>query len=294
MKIIFRCLLHYPLKEYQTWLADHLIAVAEKRLFSDPKKLQNGSASPAMKKQAEFRKWDPRTRLQVLNHYGTRLLAGELFNSVLEITEEVKKEAKKNVVMAAAQKRIITHDSDGQTVQAVVRWLYMKDLTYKDAEHLCNICKLANDLGIAELAQSCMAKLYTAAWSSLNNAYERGIPLCELLEGSNDVTIAEGDHPGLSNVVRTIFNYVFSAKGPPSVFVDFVIEAIAARRDERAFEKLCPRMTKETIVRITMAILKQPVTPVQTEHCEAESQGLIEEDVKNIQDTEFLTAEAYN
>jgi hypothetical protein len=195
-------------------------------------------------------------RLQLMKPEAVLNVTNRLYKALWRLKGQEESKAFKDEIKAAAQHRIILLNVDEDTVGSLLHWVYNSELQFLDAEHLCKIYSLAERLGLHELAENCLAKLFTAASTAIDDANIEGVSLQDLLDGipaaANDS--AHGNCDPLTGIVRTVFTFVLQQERPPAVLKQLVIEAIANSADSGVIETALQMMASEMKDELCMAL----------------------------------------
>jgi hypothetical protein len=225
-------------------------------LFED-KKMIKGALSNGSLKKKDFKERDLLDRLQELNPEGVRILLQALVKKLYDIKSKEVLEAQLNIVKAAAQRRILLPGYNRETILSVNDWIYDCPLYYTDAQHLCDIYGLSEELGIQDLAATCIKILTTATKSAIQTATSEGVGLRKLLEDGMAAHEEQANGCGelLDHVVPIVFKFALFDVNAPIVLRDMVINAVAESNDIEVFELLRSGLTLEMALQLIKALM---------------------------------------
>lgn len=262
MHLIGLCLKRYPLKQHQVPLRSNLAKYADENLFKNTKMLKGPPSNGSIKK-ASFRDMDLFARVQYLNVEGVYNLTQELFHYLWIFKGIESNNACQSSLKAAAQRRIILPRTDGETVNSVSNWLYFNKLHFRDAGRLYQIHRLAETLGIRNLAETCLNKLANAAFATVHHASSQGLSLLAILYG-NDRPLREKIPTvvpdNLVDIASIVFLNVLKEENTPAILQELVINAIADSKDCRLFTELRHMVSHEMALRIIEAFMIRPTS----------------------------------
>jgi hypothetical protein len=200
-----------------------------------------------------------------------------------------KDEVRTSKINAAALGRVILGDVEEKTVLALTTYIYKGTLQLDSADDLCKIHALTEQLGLDDLAETCLEKLANATREVIEIAAARGMSLQEVLNMTRSaVTDSSHDevhdlHP-FFDVVSVVFSFVLKNKTPPDVLKRIVLEAIADSGDvaltEMALEMMNgSKLTSELCVAVTdrFSKLRESRSESSTPCTKPENQNLVAE-----------------
>ncbi|KAF1964782.1 hypothetical protein BU23DRAFT_604620 [Bimuria novae-zelandiae CBS 107.79] len=221
--------------------------------------------SPPTKKfdRSKYPRENVHDRLQLLRDEAVYTVAERISFYLCGIKRQEKDFALKDATKAAAQRRIILHKMGPETVEAVMRWVYGKGLTFNSVKHALSIHALACTLGITRLAAECMELLSAATIRIINQTKSDGITLRDLLSNNicepEEETSTNRDPDPLSNVrvVGEVFKYTLHEKKPPAVLQALVVDAVADSEDEDLLSQSMELMNSEMLGKLAMATMRR-------------------------------------
>lgn len=278
MNLIIRCLDHFPLREHQHSIKE-VLAQATNEVFMNK---QMWKAPPSngdlKKKEKDFHPVDHiRARLQVLKSEAIEHIIRRLNRQLWVIKRtEVQQMARQDSAKAAAQRRILLPSYGANTLGPLLQWIYQGKLCVGNATQLCELYELAEELGVTNLAHTCLSKLSAGAFDAIKQAESEGITLQTLIRNSQQRSTTGSqseDHDPLVGVVWTVFKFVLQKKEPPTELEHMVVEAIANSADTELLAFLMPRMSHGILQQVAMALMSRlfGVKPYMGEKSKTES-----------------------
>ena len=254
MPLITRAYSKFPLLEYQTAIKKALEATTDEQ-FQDSKLWKVPPSSGGLKR-ADYPSSVIVPRLKLMKPEAVLAVLSRLYRALRKIKTQEEDKASRDSIKAAAQRRVILPYVDEDIVGSLLHWIYNNELHFLDAAHLCNICEMAERLGLQELTDSCLAKLSSAASAALEHAGAANIPLRDLLEEIQTAVDSgtEAARDPLSGVVRIVFTFVLRQKCPPAILKHLVIEAVANSADPSVVDTSLGMMTGEMKDQLCMAL----------------------------------------
>lgn len=273
MKVVWECLKQYPLVEYQSGLKDQLVRYADEHVLKNSRMIKGASSNGGLKKK-EFQELNFLQRLQYVTPEGIHIIMKELLKILFHIKSQEVNNARLSPVKAAAQRRILLPNFGHKTVRSVLQWIYFDKLDFEDAKHLCEVYRLAEELGIIALGETCMQKLSTAAWSSIEDAIAQDISLSTLLEYSKPVDDRTLVQDPLDGAASTVFFYVLTEDHAPTILKELVIKAIVNFGDIQLFNMIGDNISLNLARPLIKAlIVRQDMMKIGKELVKAESQA---------------------
>ncbi|KAF2185992.1 hypothetical protein K469DRAFT_463326, partial [Zopfia rhizophila CBS 207.26] len=203
--LIIDCCKRYPLPEYRPGIQERL---------TEPKK----NAAETV-----------RIRLRHLNKHTVRMFTEYLYAKLCRIKRTRKNKARADRVRATAHDRIVLPGFGSISITSLIYWMYEGKLHFDNSGRLCQLLGLADELGIEDLADTCMSKLSTAAIDAIQRSNTEGHCLHRLLETPQaDASSMSGSSASRKTVVKAIFYYVFSDKKTPLLLQRLAVDAIAS------------------------------------------------------------------
>lgn len=245
----------YPLDEYIDAIRTVIDSTADEQYTK--KNTKGAQLSGAVKKR-EFKESEILSRLQILNPKGVWEVTQNLVVKLRSIKFTETKSARKNVLKAAAQQRIILPGVDDEAIKSLTQWMYQGTLVYYDAENLYSILLLATKLGIDELTQTCLSKLATDAQDLIHQASSHGSNILILLGYGSSTK--DQNLPPRNNIVEVIFKHVLKDSKPPKRLVEFVVEILARNMDVNLWTNLKDVIGHSLALQLVeaMVLLRQP------------------------------------
>ncbi|KAF2797958.1 hypothetical protein K505DRAFT_333838 [Melanomma pulvis-pyrius CBS 109.77] len=262
MGLIIRCFDRFPLHEHQHSIREVLVQATTEVFTNKQMWKAPPSTGDLKKKEKDYHPVDQiRARLQVLKSEAIEHVIRRL-NRILWIIKrtETQQMARQDHLKAAAQRRILLPSYDANTVGPFLQWIYQGKLCVDNATQLCELYELAEELGVTNLAQTCLSKLSAGAFHAIEQANSEGITLQTLIENSQQrlVTGSQGEaHDPLVGVVWTVFKFVLQNKEPPTELEHMVVEAIAGSADGELLAFLMPMMSHGILQQVAMALMSR-------------------------------------
>jgi hypothetical protein len=216
-------------------------------------------------KKKDFRETPWQARLAALDSEGLLAVLDGLSAKLRKLKVREKEIAKKDSLKAAAQRRLILHNEKDETVQALLAWIYQEKLEYRNADQLYAIFRLADELGVEMLADSCLTKLCNDTSSSLQHARIHKLPLQYLL-GYGLSASSEVNHPNvpIDNVVAIVFKHMIKDESTPKQLLRIFVDALAESLDAELWESLRDVLSREKMAALIEALLARQVKTEQT------------------------------
>jgi hypothetical protein len=216
-------------------------------------------------KKKDFRETPWQARLAALDSEGLLAVLDCLSAKLRKLKVREKEIAKKDSLKAAAQRRLILHNENDETVQALLAWIYQERLECRNADHLYAIFRLADELGIEMLADTCLTKLCNDTSSSLQQARLHKLPLQYLL-GYGISATSEVDYPDvpIDNVVAIVFRHMTKDEDTPKQLLRIFVDALAESLDAELWELLRDVLSRDKMAALIEALLARQVKTEQT------------------------------
>jgi hypothetical protein len=260
MNLIIRCIGSYPLPDYQDSVRECLVKATTKQ-FQDKHMWKSApSTADLKKKEKDYHPVDHlRHRLQVLNSEAIQHVLSELNRTLWNIKQAEVRLASTNSLKAAAQRKLLLPHANLDTIGPLLQWLYQRKLEFRTSAQLCKVYQLAEDLGITNLAQTCLSKLCTETLSAIERAASDGMTLRALLNSSQglsqeDTQNADGS---LAGIVWSVFEFVLQHQEPPMELQRIVIESLADSADNELIDMLAPKMGIRILQQLVKALMSR-------------------------------------
>ncbi|KAF2871596.1 hypothetical protein BDV95DRAFT_44174 [Massariosphaeria phaeospora] len=258
--LIMKCHSSYPLVLYRDQVRER-IEKAIDVLFQDDRCFKVPPSKAGFKRK-DFPCAEVRNRLQLLFPQLFQKIVYELLVSLLKVKKKELKAAEKDHVKAAAQGKIFLPKFDRRTIEFFMFWLYTREFRFEDAHQLCKLHTLAEELGVRDLAATCLSRLSNAHLSTIELAYANGYDLKGLLDGSASKLfkqgIQDGSTDGLADAATAVFRYVLIEKGPSEAIQELVLEAVADSRDFGLYLELIePALNRKALARLLQKMFKR-------------------------------------
>jgi len=250
------------LPEYQERVKHTIIRVTEEAFT---KKSFWPADTPRITK-AEYPRNAIRERLSCLEPEAAFYIITRLDRSWQNIEEAEKKNATKNALKAAAQRRVLLPEAEKSSLGSVYRWMHSQPLVFSDADHLLRIYSLAEELGLVALVEICTEKLYAATSAIIEETKAEGIGLREILsESITDGKLVEGSRGPLNNpldtytVVPTVMRFVFkAANNAPAKLEQLVVDIIVECGDHDLVEhEIIPGMNMKMRGQLSITLMRR-------------------------------------
>ncbi|CAI6334224.1 unnamed protein product [Periconia digitata] len=245
VQLIHEAVVQFPLSEYQDKLTKAIIECVDS-LFQDAANLQDAQIS-----RRDYPANQAILRLQVMKPLAVSQVLGRLNLALFRIKIIEADKAKKDVVKAAAQQRILLPDTEATTVFALMQWLYNEKLDMDDSDLLCKIYMLGQHLGLDDLASVSLQVLSDSARTTVEGLQTAGIALYDILNGHPEPFKVQGSIEVHLNpeAVQAVFKFVLGEETAPDSLKDFVISAIvhnvADDGDPRVMEMVLGTMKQD-------------------------------------------------
>jgi hypothetical protein len=203
------------------------------------------STADLKKKDKDYHPVDHlRHRLQVLRSEAIQLVLARLNRKLWDIKHAEVTLARKDYVAAAAQRNLLLPEADLDTIGPLLQWLYQGNLETRTSAQLCKVYGLAEDLGVTNLAQTCLSRLSTKSLHAIERAASDGMTLRALINSSQALVHEDQQNADDSSAgsVWSVFEFVLQHRDPPMQLQRIVIESLADSADIELIEMLTPKM----------------------------------------------------
>jgi hypothetical protein len=218
----------------------------------------------AKSKRKETRGTTLQARLASLDPEGLLAILDSLSAKLHKFKAKEKESAKKDPIKAAAQRRLILHKEEEGTVQALMVWIYQGRLEYKNADQLYAIFRLADDLGIETLAETCLTRLCDDTSRSLQQARSQNLPLQYLLGYGISAECNETlPSVAIDNVVAIVFKHITKEENTPKRLLQIFVEALAGSLDMELWTLLKEVLSRDKMAALIEALLVRQVKTEQ-------------------------------
>lgn len=260
MNLINRCISSYPLPEHQDSVKECLVNATTK-LFQDKHMWKSAPSSAELKKkEKDYHPVDHlRHRLQVLHSEATLNVLVQLNYELWDIKRAEVELARTSNLKAAAQRKLLLPNVDLDTVGPFLQWLYQGRLQIRTPKQLCKVYGLAENLGVTNLAQTCLSKLSTKAFDAIKRAASDGMTLRALIDSAQASSQEDQHDPDdpFAGIVWTVFEFVLQHEDPPMELQHMVIEAIADSADNELLDSLIPKMSVGILQKLIKALMSR-------------------------------------
>ncbi|KAF1917588.1 hypothetical protein BDU57DRAFT_446045, partial [Ampelomyces quisqualis] len=210
------------------------------------------------------------SRLQGLQSRGVYAVAKCLAENLRSVKQSEREAAGSKPIKAAAQGRIILQTSEARVVRSLVQWIYCPGvLSFEDAEHLYSIHALAVSLGMAVLAQKCLAKLLTETEGMIEAAFSEGRTLQQLLgldSSANPESATPAKATATDNVVQVVFSHVLKDTTCPQRLLDLVISTLAECLEPALWRELALTINHRISLLLIEAMLERRQLKIEEVH----------------------------
>lgn len=157
-------------------------------------------------------------RMSYLNSSGVYCVASELYARVHRLIKEWHTKARKNPIVAAAQRRLLLPNVEEAAVTALLSWIYQTPMVSQNAAEMYAVWSLSSDLGVIALAEKSLDQLINDFSGVVQHIEENGVPLHTLVgSGGLDDT----------NVIEVILDKVFKDESPAPRLLELVLRTLA-------------------------------------------------------------------
>jgi hypothetical protein len=260
MNLIIRCINSYPLPEHQDSVKECLV-MATTKLFQDKHMWKCApNAAELKKKEKDYHPVDHlRHRLQVLHSEAILYVLVQLNCKLWDIKRAEVKLVRTSTLKAAAHRKLLLPNVDLDTIGPLLQWLYQGKLDLRTPKQLCKVYGLAEDLGVTNLAQTCLRRLSTEAFDAIKRAASEGMPLRALIDSAQASSQEDQHNPDnpFAGIVWTVFEFVLQHEDPPMELQHMVIEAIADSADSGLLDSLIPKMSVRILQNLIKALMSR-------------------------------------
>jgi hypothetical protein len=260
MNLIIRCIGSYPLPDYQNSVRECLVKATAK-LFQDKHMWKSApNTADLKKKEKDYHPVDHlRHRLQVLNSEAIQHVLSELNRTLWNIKQVEARLASTEPLKAAAQRKLLLPDVDLDTIGPLLQWIYQSKLKFRTSAQLCKVYQLAEDLGVTNLAQTCLSMLRTETLSAIQCAASDGMTLRALLYGSQGLSQEDPQNTdgSLAGIVWSVFEFVLQHHDPPMELQRIVIDSLADSADNELVDLLAPKMGIQILQQLVQALMSR-------------------------------------
>lgn len=244
----------FPLHEYHRGVHEEMHGALD-TLFMDKDNHVIPIANARSKKELYKDESLPH-RVKHLSAIGVRTLSHEFVVILKDIVRKERKAARTDSTKAAAQRRIVLQTGDGYTLSRVMHWLYYQKLVCEDADDLCRIRDVAEELRLTNLAQTCLFKLSASASAEITRIRHEGIDLCTVFAPN-----PEHQKPGAPfTFLRSVFSHVLNSTNSPEVLQDLLIDAITRERNSKLFKAVSKKLSSEMKDKLIVALFARDDT----------------------------------
>lgn len=247
-------LFKFPLEDHHKDL-EHAVDETVDKLFTDKENHLCPPSTGGLKKKL-YKEDTVTQRVRRLSNVGVRALSQKMIGFLDDIRLQESALAYKDPVKAAAQGRIILPNADENTLSRITRWVYNKELFCQDARDLCQIRAVAEELGLIDLAETCLSRLSSSASAEIERAHLEGKDLCSMFSSNTDLK------PGAPfSFLWSVFRHVMESDNPPELLQELVVNSLALERDGRLFKFMAKRLNGTMKDRIINALYEKNNAP---------------------------------